>query len=443
MVNENILLYSILVMIGILLFLGMPVGLSFLFGGIVFVALTSITYFLFTLIPEYGFHTVDVFSLMAVPFFLLAGDLMKEGGLTVRLIAISDAFWGRVKGRMGAVTIISSMFFGAITGSSMACVAAIGSIMIPEMEKTGYRKIHAAALVTASGFLGILIPPSIPAIFLSVVTGISVGALFLATVIPGFLLAAGYLCINFFVYGRYLPVPEDAALKESFFSKARFKDMGITFYKGFFALLFPVIILGGIYGGVFSPTEAAVVAVIYSLVIGLFVYRGLHWNKIYDQFLTTGILSAVILILVAFVAPIGRIFSLLKFSDQVGNLIMSVSSNPFIVLLLLNISLLILGMFMETAAIIIITGPIFLPIAVKFGIDPIHFGAVMILNLGIGMLTPPFAYMLFVGARIANVSIERLIRPLLIFIVWCIITLIICTYIPSLTLFLPKLLLPY
>ena len=190
MAVEINLLYVIIFCIALFLVMAMPIGFAFVGGAILFVLLTSVTYFTFRLIPDYSFHTVDVFSLMAVPFFMLAGDFMKEGGITRRLIDFSDLFFGPIRGRMGALAILASLFFGAITGSSMATVAAIGSIMIPEMVKTGYAKKTACAICTASGFLGILIPPSIPAIFLSVVTGLSVGALFLATIIPGILNAS-------------------------------------------------------------------------------------------------------------------------------------------------------------------------------------------------------------------------------------------------------------
>jgi C4-dicarboxylate transporter, DctM subunit len=443
MISDNMLLYLVMLLSTVLLFIGFPVGFTFLLGGILFVIFTSVPYFSFYAIPEYGFHAVDVFALMAVPFFLLAGELMKEGGLTEKLISFADSILGRIRGKMGAVTVVASMFFGAISGSSLACVAAMGSMMVPEMVKTGYKKEKAAALTIASGFIGMLIPPSVPAIFLSVVTGLSIGTLFLATILPGFIIAFGYILINYFVNGRQIPLTEEDMQISPFFSKTRLKIIRLNFYNGFFALLFPVIILGGIYGGIFSPTEAAVVAVVYSILIGYFFYKGLTLKGIYNILLNTAIMTACICVLVAFVAPIGQIFSILKLSDQLGAFIAGISPNPIITLLMLNVALLFLGMFVETAALIVITGPIFFPIAVSAGIDPIHFGAVMILNLGIGMLSPPFAYMIFVGARVTNLKVSEIIKPLLVYLVWCIITLLLCSLIPSITLFLPRVLLGY
>ncbi len=419
----------------LLLFLGVPIAFGMSMASLlVMLVLDNPIFASPAYIPRLSFYALDSFALMAVPFFLLSGDLMAFG-LAERLVRWVKSFMGRVRGSLGAIAIIASLFFGAISGVFMATIAAIGSIMLPEMEKEGYDRRRAAALITASGFLGILIPPSVPSLIFATTAGISIADLFTATIVPGLILAAGYLVLNYFLLGKTLPKNDRPKLT----SPEGFKEFRSASKVAVPVLLMPVIVMGGIYTGVFTPTEAGVVAVVYGLVLGMLLKM---WNgsMLAKTLLQTGRTTAAIMILIAFSAPLGRIFSVLKVSEAIASVIMSITTDQKAVILIISFVIFILGMFLDTNAIIFITVPAFMPLVQQVGFDPLQYAALTVVNLGIGCMTPPFGYGLFMGARIANISVHEIIPPIMPYIIWCVIVLLLIVYVPGISTFLPHLL---
>ena len=374
----------------------------------------------------------DSFPLIAVPLFVLAGDLMQHGGMSRRLVAFAYALVGHIRAGLAYVNVLASVFFAAISGSAPATVAAIGSNLIPEMEKVGYKRPYSSALTASAGMIGVMIPPSIPFIIYGVTAEVSIGKLFLAGVIPGLLFALLFMAI-----ARYLVRnDEDIINTESKLSRV---EVTATLRESIWALIVPVIILGGIYGGVFTPTEAAAVAVVYALLIGLFVYRDISISDLPKIFASSALTSGTILILVIMATAFGRLITIEQVPADLATWLTNVSDNPIIVLLLINVVLLLIGMFMETISSIIIMTPILLPVAQALGIDPILFGVILTVNLAIGFCTPPLGVNLFVASSISGVSIERLTRAILPFFAGMIVLLMAITYIPALSLTLPAL----
>jgi C4-dicarboxylate transporter, DctM subunit len=308
--------------------------------------------------------------------------------------------------------------------------------MIPEMTKAGYNKRYATALVAAAGFLGVLIPPSIPGVVYAVSSGVSIAAIFVATVVPGIILASFYILVNYLIFGRKQPKQTGP-----FSVKALLQNVGSSGKDASWALFMPVIILGGIYGGIFTPTEAAAVSVIYGLFVGWFIYHGLNRKNILGIFRDSALTSCVLLIVLALAGSLlGRVFTVARAPDYIAELMLQMTKSPVVFLLLFNIFVLILGCFLETNTMVIILTPIFVPIAQKYGIHPIHFGAILLLNVEIGLITPPFAGNLFVACRVSNLQLDEIVRPLLPFLFVCFPTLAITTYIPWVSMWLPRLL---
>ncbi len=382
------------------------------------------------------------FPLVAIPLFVLAGEVMQKGGLSTRIVGAAYHLVGHFKAGLAYVNVLASMFFAAISGSSPATVAAIGSNMIPEMERVGYKRAFSAAITAAAGITGVMIPPSIPLIIYGVTANQSIGKLFLAGVVPGILFGIGYMIVsrivinkNLFPASRASVQMEKAASGSAKQAKSGWREHSL------WALIVPIIILGGIYGGIFTPTEAAGVAVVYAMIISIYIYGDLKWNQLGDVFVRSGLTSATVLVMVVMASSFGRLLTLERVPVEVANLITSLSDNPVIVLLLINIMLLIVGMFMETIASIIILTPILLPIVQTLGVDPIHFGVIMTVNLAIGFCTPPLGANLFVATGVADVSLESLVKSILPFLAAMIVMLMMVTYLPSLSLFLPSMLL--
>ncbi|MFC0558819.1 TRAP transporter large permease [Halalkalibacter alkalisediminis] len=372
--------------------------------------------------------SIDSFPLMAVPFFILAGEIMAKGGLTERLFRVANTIVGNKTGGFAIATIITCMFFAAISGSGPATVAAIGGMMIPAMVRQGYDKKFATAVVCAAGSLGVIIPPSIPMVIYGVVGSVSIGNLFIAGVIPGILVAVG-LMIYAYLYSKkmgYKGTEEKSTL--SGFLK--------SVWDAKWALLVPVIILGGIYGGVFTPTEAAVIAVVYGLVASLLLYRELKIVELPKIFADSALTTATVLIIIGTATAFGRLLTIEQIPQMVTDVMLSISENPIIIILLITLLLLIVGCFMDTLAAIIILTPILLPIAMNIGIDPIHFGIIMVVNLAIGFITPPLGVNLFVGSGISGLSIEAISRAIIPFFVAMLTTLIIIIFVPQLSLYL-------
>lgn len=381
---------------------------------------------------------LNSFPLMAIPFFILAGNLMEHSGISQRLINFANALVGKLTGGLGIVSVMTAMFFAAISGSSAATVAAVGGILIPAMVKRGYPKNFATSVQAASGELGVIIPPSIPMIIFALSAGvsISIGDLFMAGVIPGVLVASSLMLLIFFIsrkngYGLNGEVNDSLVPQETRLS---------SFRKAILPLLMPVIILGGIYGGMFTPTEAAAVAVAYAFIIGTFVYRTLDRVKIATALKSSVLSTSIIMIIIGNAGLFGWILTAERVPDQVAEFFLGVSESPIVFLLLVNLLLLLVGMFLETGAAIVILAPILTPVAVAFGIDPLHFGIIMIVNLAVGMLTPPIGVNLFVASSIAGLRVEHLIKPLIPFYLILLVDIILISYIPEISLWLPNIL---
>lgn len=378
------------------------------------------------------FASIDSFPLMAIPFFMIAGNLMERGGISKRLITFANTMLGSFTGGLALVGILASMFFAAISGSSPATVAAIGSIMIPAMVRHGYSKEFATATQASAGFIGVIIPPSIPMVTFGVVTGTSIGGLFMAGFTPGILFGLLLMVVAYFVSKKNHYVGEQ---------KASLAEMLAAFKESILALLMPIIILGGIYGGIFTPTEAANVAVVYGLVVGLYVYRELQWKDLPEILKSSAISSAMVMLIIATASAFGLILTREAIPAQIAELFLGLTSNPLLLLLLINLMLLVVGTFMETNAAIIILAPIFFPVIQQLGIDPVHFGIIMVANLAIGMITPPLGVNLFVACGISKLTIEQLVRANWNYLFVSLLGLALLTAFPWLSLWLPKLLL--
>ncbi|MCC3358982.1 TRAP transporter large permease [Bacillus sp. REN16] len=374
---------------------------------------------------------LDSYPLLAVPLFILAGDLMFSGGLSRRLIAFVDSIVGHFKAGLGYVNVLASTFFAAISGSSPATVAAIGTNMIPEMEKREYTKEYSTSLTAASGMIGVLIPPSIPFIMYGISAEQSVGVLFIAGIIPGLLFSLGFMITAYILYRK---------LGFQQLGQGQFVLLNVwkTFVKAIWAILAPVIILGGIYGGLFSPTEAAAVGVFYSLIVGVFIYRDLKIKDIPKVFMQSSLTSGTVLALVAFASIFGRLLTLEQVPVKLANFLTGISDSPIVILLIINLMLLVVGMFMETIASIIILTPILLPVVTAVGVDPILFGVIMTVNLAIGFCTPPLGVNLFVASGISGLSIEKISKAILPYFIVMIILLLLVTYVPAISLYLPN-----
>ncbi len=387
------------------------------------------------------FGVLNVFTFLAIPAFIFAGDIMAAAGISEAIMKFASAFIGRLRGAAGAITIVTCMLFGAITGSSLATITGIGGMMLPELEKAGYDRRYATGLISACGFLGILIPPSIPGILYAMMAGENLMQVWLCTVTPGILLGLSYIFINYFIYGKK---EEKAKVTMGPFQLGPYvKNIFSQTWHSLSALLMPVIIFYGIYGGIFTPTEAGAVAVAYGLLIG-WIVNPIFLKKRCDsgvvQLLTEGAISSgTIAMLNAFAGVAGVMITYTRIPTILTNAVMAVTDSKFVFLIILNIILLIVGMFMETNSSILLLGPILIPMAESYGVDTIHFAGIMLLNLEIGMITPPFAANLFVGCRVGKLNMEQVLPKMIPFYVACILVLLITTYVPQVVTFLPYL----
>jgi tripartite ATP-independent transporter DctM subunit len=374
----------------------------------------------------------DDFALLAIPFFILAGAIMGEGGMAERLVNLAKIFVGFIRGGLALVNILASAFFGCISGSSVADTASIGSVMIPQMVKNDYPRLFAVSVTVAGSLQPLLIPPSHNAVIYSLAAGgfISIGDLFLAGAIPGFLLGLCLMGLCLIIARRdNLPKGEMVGPREA---------VKIA-VQAFWGLLTVFIILGGILGGIFTPTESAAVACIYAFLITMFVYRDYKWSELHLLVGRVVRTVGMVMILIGFSVAFGYMMALLQVPRLAADFFLAVADDKYTLLLLINILLLVLGTFMDLAPMLLICTPIFLPIVMKFGVDPVHFGIIMILNLGIGLLTPPVGPTLVVGCAIGKVSMEALSRSILPFYIPMLIVLLLVTYVPALSLWLPGL----
>lgn len=378
-----------------------------------------------------SFTASDSLPLIAIPLFILAGTIMSKGGIAKRLISFVETLVGSFSGGLGIITVITSFIFAAISGSGPATVAVIGGIMLPYMIEKGYSKEYATSLVASAGSMGPIIPPSIMFILYGVVASVSIGDLFIAGIIPGMLIGLALIIVNYIV-----------AKKEGFMGteKKGILDILKSLNEAKFALLAPVVVLGGIYGGVFTPTEAAVIAVLYSLFVSLFIHKEIHLKDIPEIFMNASAVSGGIMLLVGIAAFFGRILSLDQIPNQLSQYIASITTNTFIMLLIITLFLLIVGMFLETISALMIFVPILIPIVHHLGVDPLHFGIIVSVNLTLGQITPPIGINLFVASRISNIPFEKTLKYLMPMLIALLITLLVITYVPPLSLFLPQLL---
>lgn len=378
------------------------------------------------------YNGMDSFPLMAIPFFMLAGELMNRAGITMRLVEFAQAMIGHLRGGLAHVNIMSSMLFAGLSGSAVADVSALGSMLIPAMEKQGYTRRFAAAVTAASSIIGPIIPPSGIMIIYAYVMNQSVAALFLAGIVPGILIGLSLMVIVWLVADKEnLPAAT---------ARASWRDRGKASLSAFWPLLTPVIILGGILGGVFTPTEASAIAVGYSFFIGLFVMRTLKVREIPDVLMRAGMTSAVVLLLVGAAMAFKTVASLAHTPELLAEIILGLSNNPLVLLFLINILLFIVGMFLDAGPAIIILGPILGPIFTSMGVDPIHFAIIMAVNLTVGLLTPPMGLVLFVTSSVSGLRVETIARATLPFLAAEVAVIFLITYFPAICLTVPRLL---
>ncbi|WP_058909784.1 TRAP transporter large permease [Entomohabitans teleogrylli] len=375
---------------------------------------------------------VNKFSLLAIPFFILAGAIMAEGGIARRLVNFAYIFVGFIRGGLSLVNIVASTFFGAISGSSVADTASIGSVMIPEMDKKGYPRDFAAAVTASGSVQAILTPPSHNSVIYSLATGgtVSIAALFIAGILPGILLSLSLMvmCVGF-AHRRGYPkgelVPFRQALK--------------IFLDTLWGLMTVVIIMGGILSGIFTATESAAIACLWSFFVTMFIYRDYKWSELPKLMYRTVKTVTIVMILIGFAAAFGAIMTYMQLPMRITEAFTSISDNKYVILMCINIMLLLIGTLMDMAPLILILTPVLLPVTNALGIDPVHFGMIMLVNLGIGLITPPVGSVLFVASAVSKQKIEQVVKAMLPFYCVLFIVLLLITYVPAISLFLPKL----
>ena len=375
---------------------------------------------------------VSVFALMAIPFFIYAGDLMVRGDIARRLVALAGAFVGHLRGGLGQVNVLSSVMFGGVSGSAAADASAVGGLMVPQMKERGYDVDYAVNITVVSSIIALLLPPSHNMIIYSIAAGgrISIADLFTAGIIPGLLLALALMVVAWWVAKQknYPTQPFEG-----------FRRIGHYFLSAAPGLILVAIIFGGVRSGIFTASESSNIAVVYALLVTFFVYRSLSWHDFVEATFAAVRTTAMVLMVIGCAASFGWLLAFLKVPASMVSLLQGVSDNPIVILLLLNLILLILGVFMDMSPLIIITTPIFLPVALAFGVDPVHFGVILILNLGIGLCTPPVGAVLFVGCAVGRIPVWDAVKTIWPFYGAAFIVLMLVTYIPALSLWLPSL----
>jgi len=375
---------------------------------------------------------VNKFSLLAIPFFILAGAIMAEGGIARRLVSFAYIFVGFIRGVLSLVNIVASTFFGAISGSSVADTASIGSVMIPEMEKKGYPRDFAAAVTASGSVQAILTPPSHNSVIYSLATGgtVSIAALFIAGILPGLLLSLTLMvmCVVF-AHKRGYPKGE----------RVPFRQALKIFIDTLWGLMTVVIIMGGILSGVFTATESAAIACLWSFFVTMFIYRDYKWSELPKLMYRTVKTVSIVMILIGFAASFGAVMTYMQLPMRITEFFTSISDNKYVILMWINIMLLLIGTLMDMAPIILILTPVLLPVVLSLGIDPVHFGMIMLVNLGIGLITPPVGSVLFVASAVSKQSIEKVVKAMMPFYCVLFVVLMLVTYIPTISLFLPKL----
>ena len=415
---------SQLMIVSMLVFFGLtvPIAVSIGLGAMAGVSAANLPSLV---VAQQLYAALDKYPLVAIPFFILAGNLMEAGGISERMVEFAKSLVGGVQGGLAMACVVTCMIFAAVAGSSVATTFAVGAILIPAMVRHGYPAPFAASLQATAAELGVIIPPSIPMILFAVSTDTSTGELFIAGVVPGILIA-GALMAYVWLYARRNGLGlEDGEGRLALWP---------AFKRAWLALLMPAIILGGIYGGIFTPTEASVVAVVYAVVVGMLIYRRISFSTLSATLHRSVVSTATIMFIIANAGVFGFLLNRAGVPDALGQWLAQIFSDKVSFLLGVNAALFVIGMFIETSASIVVLAPLLLPVAVAFGIDPVHFGIIMVINLALGMITPPFGVNLFAAGSIARVPLERLIRPLLPFVGTVVACLLLITYVPQLSL---------
>ncbi|WP_114748346.1 TRAP transporter large permease [Pleomorphovibrio marinus] len=411
----------------ILLILGFPIAFA--------LGLSAFAYLLFSdiplmVVPQKMYAGIDVFVLLSIPGFILAGNLMNASGITSRFIRFCNALLGHIRGGLGLANVGASMLFGGISGTAIADTASIGSVMIPAMKKEGYDAPFSCALTASSSTIGPVIPPSLPMIIAATLTGLSVGKLFIAGIVPGLLLGMGFMVMTYLIAVKRKYPKSD---------RAPVRVVAKSFFQAFWAIMMTLVILFGIIGGIFTPTEASIVAVIYAIAIGLWVYKELEWKMIPAVILQSAKTTASLMVLVGFANLFAWIMTVEELPQWIADKMLSLTENKLLLLLMINLLLIFVGAFMETIAALLILFPVLLGVAVQVGVDPVQFAIIMVFNLVIGLTTPPVGVCLFVASSIGKISLEKIAKAGLPFLIVSLIVLLLVTYIPAVSLWLPGL----
>lgn len=413
----------------ITMFIGIPIAFALCLGALAVLWMTG--FLVPELVVQRIFAGMDSFPIMAIPFFVLAGALMETGGISARLVRFSNCLVGWIAGGLAHVAVVASMFFAGISGSAVADTAAISSTMIPIMKRRGFDPGFSAALIAAAGVIGPIIPPSIPMVLYGSIAGVSIGSLFLGGIIPGILMGLSLMVLVYIFAkrGKTFPAPEP---------RPSARNLLDAFIAASGALVMPFIIVGGILSGVFTATEAAVVAAMYAFVVGMFVYRELKWRDLPEILFRASASTAMVLIIVGIANLVGFILAMNQIPDAVASFFTSTFTSQIAVLLVINILLLIVGCFIDGGSAIIIFTPVLMPLVAKFGIDPIFFGVMITVNLMIGTITPPVGLSLYIAGGVAGLSLERISRAIVPFLLLEVGVLMVITFVPEIVLVVPR-----
>lgn len=419
---------TIFIIFALLLIIKVPISFSLAISSVLSLLLASTTIDI-TVVVQRMYTASESFSLIAIPFFILAGGLMENGGISKRLVKFASSVVGHIKGGLAMASIVAAMFFAGMSGSTAADTAAIGSLLIPAMEKKGYGKDMATSVMTCAGAIGIIIPPSIPMIILGVTANVSIGGLFLGGFIPGILVGVA-LMITSYILAKKRNLPSEP--------RCSMKEVWNSFIDSILAIMTMVIIIGGIMGGIFTPTEASVIATAYAFIVGFFVYKQLKIKDLPRIMVQTAITTGVVVLCIAAASSLGWILAAERIPTKIAQIIFSFSTNKYIILVLINLLMLFMGTFLDVTPIIIILIPIVFPIIMKLGVSPIHFGIVTIVNMAIGQCTPPVGISLFVSTGISKVSLGDMMGTFSRYLLAMIIVLFLITFIPWLVTLVPR-----
>jgi len=411
----------------LLIFFGLPVAFSLGVSSILYLFIEDIG---LSIVAQRMYSGIDSFTLVSIPGFILAGNLMNTGGITKRIVAFANAVFGFIRGGLSLANIGASMLFAGISGTALADTASIGAMLIPAMKEEGYEADFAAAVTASSSTVGPIIPPSLPMIIVGTLSGISVGKLFIAGAIPGLILGVSMMIVSYII-----------SVKRNH-PKGERKSLGFvfkSFREAIWAIGMTVLILYGILSGAFTPTEASIIAVVYAIIVGKFIYKDLKISRLPNSIIESVKMSAAIMLLVGFANLFAWILASEQIPQMIADGILSISSNPIVVILLINLLLLFVGTFMETIAALIILFPVLLPVALSVGLDPVQFGVMAVLNLVIGLTTPPVGVCLFVASSIGEVSLVKVSKAVLPFLAVSLFVLMLVSYVPGISLFLPGL----